>query len=98
MGPMTTTPADARPQDGVPAPVVAGVVVVAAAVIYSGALLANLALRPEEAEVWIEAGPRALFFSGDSQQGYMTGGALALYRHDHDHHDHPDHDHHHGSH
>lgn len=58
--------------------VVAGVVVVSAAVIYSGALLANLVLRPEEAEVWGEVGPRAMFFSGGHQHGVMSGGTLAL--------------------
>lgn len=58
--------------------VVAGVVVVAAAVIYSGALLANLVLRPEETEVWADTSARTMFFSGSSQQGYMAGGALTL--------------------
>ena len=58
--------------------VLAGVVVVAAAVIYSGALLANLMVNPHEAEVWGEAGPRFMFFSGGYQQGSMTGGTLAL--------------------
>ena len=58
--------------------VVAGLVVVSAAIIYSGALLANVWLRPEEAEVWGDIGPRAMFFSGGHQQGYMTGATLAL--------------------
>lgn len=58
--------------------VVAGVVVISAAVIYSGALLANLVLRPEEAKVWGEIGPRAMFFSGGHQHGVMSGGTLAL--------------------
>lgn len=59
--------------------VIAGAVVVAAAVIYSGILLANLALRPDDAPpAWIDAGVRVMGFSGGSQQGYMAGGAIAL--------------------
>lgn len=58
--------------------VLAGVVVVAAAIIYSGALLGNLMINPQEAEVWAEAGPRFMFFSGGHQQGSMVGGTLAL--------------------
>gem|GEM_PF-5294294 len=58
--------------------VLAGVVVVSAAVLYSGALLANFILQPEETEKWAEFTPRAQFFSGGHQQGTMTGAALSL--------------------
>lgn len=58
--------------------VLASVVVVSAAVLYSGALLANLILQPAETEKWIELSPRAQFFSGGHQQGTMTGAALTL--------------------
>lgn len=58
--------------------VVASVVVVSAAVIYTGALLANLILQPEQTETWAELTPRAHFFSGGHQQGAMSGLALSL--------------------
>ncbi len=59
--------------------VLAGVVVIAAAVIYSGALLANWALRGDDAPPgWGELSARSMFFSGESQHGYMAGGALTL--------------------
>lgn len=58
--------------------VLAGAIVVSAALLYSGALLANLILQPDEVEKWAEITPRAQFFSGGYQQGAMTGAALSL--------------------
>lgn len=58
--------------------VLAGVVVIAAAIIYSGALLANWALSDEDVPGWADLSARWMYFSGDSHHGYMAGAALAL--------------------
>jgi hypothetical protein len=58
--------------------VLAGVVVIAAAIVYSGALLANWALRGEEVPGWGDLSARWMYFSGGYQHGYLAGGALTL--------------------
>lgn len=59
--------------------VLAGTVVIAAAVIYPILFITSALLGPDDLPpVWWEAGARAQFFSGASQQGYMGGAALAF--------------------
>lgn len=59
--------------------VLAGTVVVAAAVIYPVLFITSALLGPDELPpAWWEGGGRAQVFSGGSQQGYLAGATLAF--------------------
>lgn len=59
--------------------VLAGVVVVAFAVLYVPAFVANVLLGPDDLPPgWLEISARGAGFSGSDQQGYMGGAALAF--------------------
>lgn len=58
--------------------VVAGVVIVAAAVVYPGIVIADWLTGGEEPDLWSEAGLRAGFFGGDGRSGSMSGAAITF--------------------
>ncbi len=59
--------------------VTAGVIVIAAAVVYTGALIYNLVADFDEAPpFWWEPSVHGLYFSSGSQQGWMTGGGVTM--------------------